>query len=330
MHRKLEVKDIVTRLGLVGPSSLKIKDFPRLPSSVFNPGCIVNERKGEVNVFARISPGYFSYSNAIVKFSLPYPLRRSTQPIGAPIEAEIALAPNNEYDFWGCEDPRVYRLEDSYFMTYTGRAVGYSESEFFKAMAITASSPDLENWKVQWVLWPTFKTVHCKNAFLLQHRGNVWYFYRVRKQKSFSLRVSKLRKMPKKTDRLTKISLPKGKEVLSKEPWERKIGWCAPPVKIKDDKLLAFVHSVDSKLRVYRIFAVLLDDKTMEPLEITPKFIMAPKTIYEKFGDRPYVVFPCGTVKVNDTIFISYGAADSFCAFAEVGVNDVLSEMVPV
>ena len=330
MLRKLEVKDIVTRLGYIGPPSIRVKDFSRLLSSVFNPGCIVNERKCEVNVFARVSPGYFSYSNAIVKFSLPYPLQRSTQPISTPIEAEIALIPSNEYDFWGCEDPRVYRLEDSYYMTYTGRGARYSERKFFRSMAITASSPDLKNWKVQWVFWPAFRTEHCKNAFLLQHRDNVWYFYRARKGKSFSLRVSKLREMPKKTDRLTKVSLPKGKEVLSKEPWERKIGWCAPPVKIKNDKLLAFVHSVDSQLRVYRIFAVLLDGKTMEPLEITPKLIMAPKTIYEKFGDRPHVVFPCGTVKVNDTIFISYGAADSFCAFAEVGVNDVLSEMVPV
>lgn len=330
MLRKLEVKDIVTRLGYVGPPSIRVKDFSRLPSSVFNPGCIVNEREGEVSVFARISPGYFSYSNAIVKFSLHYPLQKSTQPISAPIEAELVLIPSNEYDFWGCEDPRVYRLKDSYFMTYTGRGARYSERKFFRSMAITASSPDLKNWKVQWVFWPAFRTEHCKNAFLLQHRGNVWYFYRARKGKSFSLRVSKLREMPKKTDRLTKVSLPKGKEVLSKEPWERKIGWCAPPVKIKNDKLLAFVHSVDSQLRVYRIFAVLLDGKTMEPLEITPKLIMAPKTIYEKFGDRPHVVFPCGTVKVNDTIFISYGAADSFCAFAEVGVNDVLSEMVPV
>lgn len=45
---------------------------------------------------------------------------------------------------------------------------------------------------------------------------------------------------------------------------------------------------------------------------------MEPKEIYEIYGDRPYVVFPCGAGIVKDKIYLTYGGADSVIGIAEM------------
>ncbi|HID41227.1 MAG TPA: DUF137 domain-containing protein, partial [Pyrodictium sp.] len=45
-------------------------------------------------------------------------------------------------------------------------------------------------------------------------------------------------------------------------------------------------------------------------------------------GDRPYVVFPCGVVRVDSTtLLLSYGAADQFVGIAAIDLNELLSEL---
>ncbi len=55
---------------------------------------------------------------------------------------------------------------------------------------------------------------------------------------------------------------------------------------------------------------------------------MEPRTIYERIGDRPYTIFPCGLWPVNkEEYLISYGAADYTCGIGLLRLNDLQAEL---
>jgi len=57
----------------------------------------------------------------------------------------------------------------------------------------------------------------------------------------------------------------------------------------------------------------------------TPYYIFGPNETYERVGDVPNVVFPCGTIlEENGEIKIYYGAADTCIAMATAHVDEIL------
>jgi predicted GH43/DUF377 family glycosyl hydrolase len=48
---------------------------------------------------------------------------------------------------------------------------------------------------------------------------------------------------------------------------------------------------------------------------------------YEKIGQVPNVIFPCGAVILNDEIFLYYGGADKVVAVAKMGLKDILKRL---
>ncbi|MMZ66600.1 hypothetical protein D1872_291100 [compost metagenome] len=55
---------------------------------------------------------------------------------------------------------------------------------------------------------------------------------------------------------------------------------------------------------------------------------MAPKEDYEKFGDRPQTIFPCGLWPINrEEYLISYGAGDYFSGIGLININELLGEL---
>lgn len=75
-----------------------------------------------------------------------------------------------------------------------------------------------------------------------------------------------------------------------------------------------------------RIGALLLDLK--DPSQVvgySPYFIFGPEEIYERTGDVPNVVFPCGLICDEDgTVKMYYGAADTCIALAEANLADLI------
>lgn len=45
---------------------------------------------------------------------------------------------------------------------------------------------------------------------------------------------------------------------------------------------------------------------------------------YEKEGDIPNVVFPCGTVVIDKKIFIYYGGADKVVGVATIKIEELI------
>ncbi len=106
--------------------------------------------------------------------------------------------------------------------------------------------------------------------------------------------------------------------------WDsKKVGIAAPPIKT-DRGWLALYHGV-SENNTYRVGAVLCDTK--DPPKIiarTDEPLLEPDMPYEKEGQIPNVVFPCGAVLIGDTIFVYYGGADQVVGVATIKLADLL------
>jgi predicted GH43/DUF377 family glycosyl hydrolase len=49
---------------------------------------------------------------------------------------------------------------------------------------------------------------------------------------------------------------------------------------------------------------------------------------YECIGDMPNVVFPQGTVVVDDELFVFYGGADKVCSVAKINLKKFIEELI--
>ena len=83
------------------------------------------------------------------------------------------------------------------------------------------------------------------------------------------------------------------------------------------------------KGRVYSACAALLDlNDPSKELARLPYVLFSPEYEWELFGEVNNVVFPTGTALFGNTLFIYYGAADSYIACASLSLSALLSELI--
>ena len=118
-------------------------------------------------------------------------------------------------------------------------------------------------------------------------------------------------------------------EILSPRPgmWDsRKVGISAPPIKTKNGWLLLY-HGISDD-GAYRVGAALLDLKNPTiVLSRTALPVFEPEEPYELQGVVPNVVFPCGTVKRGNTLFVYYGGADTVTCVATTKISSLLEAL---
>jgi len=108
------------------------------------------------------------------------------------------------------------------------------------------------------------------------------------------------------------------------ERWEYlKIGGSCPPIKT-DAGWLFIYHGVDNKLW-YRLGVALIDLNNPEKvIKRSRKPILVPEEKFERIGPVPNVVFSCGAVVIEDTIFVYYGACDHVLCVATCKIKKLL------
>ena len=62
-------------------------------------------------------------------------------------------------------------------------------------------------------------------------------------------------------------------------------------------------------------------------LHRTPDWLMEPETDYEIEGFYRGVCFPCGTVVIDDTLFVYYGGGDKYCALATCSLSELVDHL---
>lgn len=323
-----EVRDIVKRLGVVTAEQIRLKKHPiKKPVTIFNPAIL---KEGEnIRVFGRIVLGYFTYTSAVVEFTIPINDFTNQGLTKRDYTAEITVYPNNDYDWWGVEDPRVYRIDDKKLMTYCGRTINYFEGKNHteKTVPITAI---YENG--QWRKLFAFRmperlrdiVISNKNAFVVKAKNGLNFFYRIHmKDNVFYMMISDLQEDIFSFDNFTEISSENVKCVIKPTKYEDKLGWGPAPIKVGNEYLF-FIHAVKKTTKSY-VMGALLMDENLDIVSMTPYYIMEPKELYEIFGDRSYTIFPCGAELIDDKIMISYGAADSCIGFGEIDLSEIMS-----
>jgi len=104
------------------------------------------------------------------------------------------------------------------------------------------------------------------------------------------------------------------------------VGAGAPPVPT-DDGLLLFYHERDADSR-YTMMVALLDADTGRVESSLPEPILHPELHWERNGDVANVVFVQGAVPIDDdTIYLTYGAADRCVGAATVSTSDLLGAL---
>lgn len=107
----------------------------------------------------------------------------------------------------------------------------------------------------------------------------------------------------------------------------------APPLQTPDGWLLFYSYIQNyfgGGKRVFGIEALLLDLK--DPMQIVGRTkgpILVPEEIYERYGMVPDIVFPSGALLQKNRIDLYYGGADTVTAKASLNLPDLLSAMIP-
>jgi predicted GH43/DUF377 family glycosyl hydrolase len=105
-----------------------------------------------------------------------------------------------------------------------------------------------------------------------------------------------------------------------------KIGIATPPLATPEGWLILY-HGVRrlGAGDVYRLGLALLDlDDPTHVIRSLDSWLFGPEAPYERMGDTPNVVFPCGWIMDGDEIRMYYGAADTCIALATASLKEVL------
>ncbi len=218
----------------------------------------------------------------------------------------------------GCEDPRLTKIGNTIYMCYTAfDGIGPPR------VALTSISvKDFLNKKWRWSK-PVLITppgLDDKDTCILPEKINGKYFvmHRVGNEICGDY-VKSLNFKNEMVDTCIRIIGPR------KNTWDSsKVGITAPPIKTRHGWLLLY-HGVSKSHSTYRLGAVLLDLK--DPaivLARTSDPIFWPQEKYEKEGVVNNVVFPCGMILKDKTLYIYYGGADTVIGVATMNIDIIL------
>lgn len=322
--RKFETIDIVKRLTVLTAENVELENFPvTTPKTMFNPTLIVEDET--LRIFARITLGYYTYTSAVAEFTLKldeleYPFKRK-------IQAKLVIMPDNRFDFWGVEDPRVYKIDGILYMTYSGRTVNYFRTDIRTERTLPVTAVFKKN---NWRKIAVFRMkeemrsfiVSDKNAFLMKSKELLLFHRPHLLNERFYLSVCSVPQAVLELEEFREIEIEHTMTVFEPADFEVKLGWATPPLKINNEYLV-LIHGMDKELYAYRVFAVLMDGEG-KITALTPFYIMEPKEIYEVYGDRPYVVFPCGLGRLGNKLVVSYGTADLGVGIGEIELEELM------
>lgn len=283
-------------------------------NAIFNPAATIFD--GETLLLARVEDRS-GMSNLVVARSSDGLTDWTVEP-----RRGIRADPQRFEERWGIEDPRITRIDGTYYVVYTG----YSEGGPLICLATTT---DFESFQRHGVLMPP----EDKDAALFPLRfGDRWALIH--------------RPVPTTVGFSAHIWLSwspdlrywgDGQILLHARAgglWDaNKVGLGPPPLQTDQGWLICY-HGVrvTASGSIYRAGLALLDlDDPCNVLGRTDEWVFGPKEPYERGGDVPGVVFPSGWVldEDGDTIRLYYGAADTVIGVARASLRHLLRLVEP-
>jgi predicted GH43/DUF377 family glycosyl hydrolase len=222
----------------------------------------------------------------------------------------------------GCEDPRITRIHDRIFMTYTAYDGVNSPRIALTSIAVSDFLEKKWNWEIPKLISPP--GVDDKDACIIKrvHGDGYIAFHRL----GDAMWVDFLRDLdfPEKKY-LTGGIIAQAR----KNNWDNvKVGIAGPPIETEKGWLLLY-HAVCNPGKFYKVGAMLLDYE--DPRIVIARSnepIFEPEKQYELEGPIANVVFPCGSVVVNGIIYMYYGGADFVTAVATIPLASLLDNLI--
>lgn len=270
------------------------------------------------------------------------------------------MVPEYEYESQGIEDARIVKIDDQFYMTYTG----YDGTNARGTLAI---SKDLMNFKKQGIIVPPI--TYAEFVYLVESAGKVnenyyrnhkFYYQEADPEKKIMLWDKNVIFFPKRIKGklvflhrirpgIQIVSVNNLKE-LTKDFWHEYflnlpehivldpfyahessyIGGGCPPIETDQGWLLIY-HGVEEteKGPVYSACAALLDlNNPLKEIARLPYALFSPEYEWELNGEVNNVVFPTGTALFGNTLFIYYGAADTHIACASINLSELVAELL--
>ena len=239
------------------------------------------------------------------------------------------IKPEKEWEIFGCEDPRITKIGDKFFIFYTALSKYPFSAEGIKVgLGITK---DLNTIDEKHLITP----FNAKAMSLFPEKINGKF--------AAILTVN--------TDRPpSKICLAffdKEEELWSEDYWNKwymyledhvlplqrdsrdQVEVGAPPIKTKEGWLLihSYIRNYFSNSKIFGIEATLLD--LNDPTKIiwrTKEPLLTPEKSYELYGNVPNIVFPSGALIDREKLLVYYGAADTTCCLATCDLSEFSEE----
>jgi predicted GH43/DUF377 family glycosyl hydrolase len=318
---------------------------------VLNPGVI--EVDGTIHIFYRaVAKGNYS-TIGHCELSAPNVMKsRSEKPL---------IVPEFDYEFQGIEDPRIVKIEGTYYLSYTAY-------DGINALGALATSTDLVEWDKKGIIvaeitYEEFKhcieaegTLHDKyvrfneyqkshdkqdRKILLWDKNLVFFPRKINNKFCFLHRIKPdiqivvaIDKLEDLTDDFWKNYFTRFDENVVLSPkYDHEvsyIGGGCPPIELKEGWLLIY-HGVHDTLKgyVYSACAALLDlENPQKEIARLPYPLFVPEKLWELKGEVNNVCFPTGAIVDKDTLYIYYGAADESIALASLSIAELTAELL--
>jgi predicted GH43/DUF377 family glycosyl hydrolase len=242
------------------------------------------------------------------------------------------IVPSEQWDKFGCEDPRVTKIGDTYYIFYTALG-GYPFGPDNIKVAV-ATTKDLKTIDEKHLVTP----FNAKAMALFPERVN-----------------GKLRAILTVNSDLppSKISIAEfdhPEEIWSPYYWDTwyrnldshtlnlkrresdhvEVG--APPIWTKEGWLLIYCHIQNyfSDNKVFGIEAALLELDNPTCVQSRTVFpFMVPEEGYERYGRLPRIIFPSGALRHGDKLTVYYGGTDTNCSRATLSFRALLDSLSP-
>lgn len=275
-------------------------------------------------------------------------------------DEEPLIVPEFEYESQGVEDPRIVKIEDTYYMTYTA----YNGINASGALAV---SSDLKHFTKKGIITSQFTYAQFKELICSEVKYTSKYFrtYNKRAAQTESgqpvyLTDKNLVFFPRKIngkfcfmhrikpdiqfvsinslDELTPdfwidYFMDFTHHILFEPKYNHEssyIGAGCPPIEVPEGWLMIY-HSVHDTPDgyIYTASAALLNlDNPHIEIARLPYPLFSPETHYELNGVVNKVCFPTGTAIFEGRLYIYYGAADKCIACVSVQLDELVQELM--
>lgn len=268
--------------------------------------------------------------------------------------------PQFDYESHGIEDPRITKIDDLYYLTYTAY-------DGVNALGALATSTDLIHFEKQGIIVPQFVydefkllaeckapinekyarfndrsrlvpvpnrkiLVWDKNVIFFPRRinGKLYFLHRVRPDIQIAA-VTEISELTK--DFWDNYFLHLGENIALASKYDHEvsyIGGGCPPIETPHGWLLIYhgVHDTPTGY-VYTACAALMDlENPLKEITRLPYPLFRPEEDWELTGEVNNVCFPTGAVLFDDTLYIYYGAADERIACASLSFSALVQELL--